>query len=244
MVLRNVMYLSISVFFLTASVCFVVGTHDFHSATGHLHGTLQNVDDTTGTVKDFVQFQAAQLKSDRYQRMIEASFQTPAIFNASGRTLNTQVLPAARDELRALGVTTNTLTGLIATIKDQTVPAANASLNELAGTLRGLSDLENKLGLTVADTDQLIAEISKQSGMTAEDVRKRLEDPRVDSLLDNLVGATGHVNGIVANGEKASEKWPEITEAIDKASQATAKASKYYWAARVVSLILGAFRLP
>jgi hypothetical protein len=202
------------------------------------------VDDTTGTVKDYVQFQTGQLRSDRYQRMIEASFETPAIFNASGRTLNRQILPAARDELRALGVTTTTLTSLIATIKDQTVPAANASLNELAGTLHGLSDLEAKVGLTVSDTNELIGEVSKQTGLTGEDVRKRLEDPRLDAVLENLASTTGHMNGIVANGEKASEKWPEITEAINKASQATAKASKFYWVARIVSLIIGALPLP
>ncbi|HEY6331735.1 MAG TPA: hypothetical protein VI756_20580 [Blastocatellia bacterium] len=241
---RNIMNMSIAVFFLTASVCTVVGTHDFHSATGRLHGTLENVDDATGSLKNYVAFQTAQLESDRYQRMIEASIQTPAIFNASGRTLNTQVLPAARDELRALGGATSALTSLINELKDNTVPAANASLSELTGTLKGLSDLEARLGLTVDDTNQLIAEVSKQSGMAADEIKRRLDDPRVDQLLDNLASTTGHLNGIVANGEKASEKWPAITDAINKASQASAKAAKFYWAARIVSLIVGALPLP
>ena len=236
---------------LVFAVCMVFVTHYIASVTGRTHGTLDNLDASTGTIKDtskvvgdYLTFETKQLQSDEYQRMIKASFETPGIFNASGRSLNKEVIPAARDELKAMAGATGDLSELIAEIRDKSIPAATSDLVELRGALHGLNDLEGKLGLSIDDTDELVKEISKQTGLASDEVIKRLRDPRVDQVMDNLVSTTGHINGIVANGEDASAKWPEITEAINKASQATAKASKYYWAARIVSLVIGAFRLP
>ncbi|HEY6328668.1 MAG TPA: hypothetical protein VI756_04980 [Blastocatellia bacterium] len=243
--------LAIGIAALAIATCAGITTHYVGSVTGRMHGTLDNLDDATGSMKttskvvgDYLAFETEQLRSDEYQRMIKASFQTPAIFNASGRSLNTQVLPAARDELKALGGATNGLNDLIAELREKTVPAATDDLNELNGMLAGLSDLEQRVGLSIGETNKLIAEVSRQTGLTTDAVIKRLQDPKIDATLANLADATGHVNGIVANGEEASKKWPAITEAINHASQVASKAAKFYWAARIVSLIVGALPLP
>ena len=124
------------------------------------------------------------------------------------------------------------------------IPQATADLKALEADLTGVVDLEKRVGLSLDDTDTLLKEVSKQTGLALDQVVVRLRDPQIDASLKSLSEGAASIATIAMNGAQASKEWPALFVAIRKASETGAKAAKFYWAARVISLLLGAFRLP
>jgi hypothetical protein len=253
---KAIMFCAWAICAIACAVAAIEIAHQTHLRGQDLAAMSGNIKNTTADIADYVHAEKDDLQSPAGKEA-QLLAQTAGISEG----LQKQVIPAAAASFRQLGnastkmsATTAESAGhvndLIDQLKDKTtgigglIPQATADLQTLNANLKGLTDLEAKLGLSVDDTDKVIQSISAQTGLTAEAIRKRLADPNLDDILEHLSTSTDLLNGIIYNGKLASDRLPEVAEDIKKASDASAKFAKYYWMARIVSILLGAFKLP
>ena len=226
---------AIAVFFLTLAVCAIVVTHDFHSVTGEAHGPLASLNGAASDVAEYVRTEKARLEDPKNEKALDAAIQVGAVFNASGRLLNREVLPRLWKEIDSLHTGTDALTAF--------VQHSDASLNQ--GLLPALTKTANRFGVTIDELDHAIKIASDQTGLSLREIQRRMADPRWDALMDSLVdtgkhvdGTAAQVEGTMANVNKASANLPDIAESLSKIARTTSKFSKAYWLSRIISVFL------
>src|SRR5215472_16340092 len=205
---------AIAVFFVTLAVCAIVVTHDFHSVTGEAHGPLASLNGAASDVAEYVRTEKTRLEDPKNEKALDAAIQVGAVFNASGRLLNREVLPRLWKEIDSLHTGTDALTAF--------VQHSDASLNERdGGLLPALTKTANPFGVTIEELNQASKIASDQTGLSLKEIQRRMADPRWDALMDSLVDTSRHVDGTAAqvegtmtNVNKASANLPEMAESL------------------------------
>jgi hypothetical protein len=242
---------------ITLSSCLIVGTHDWHSLSGELHGTAVNLNGAAAQVegaagqingasaagRKYIDFQARQFESPAYQKWLAASLQMPAMFNATARSLNRETVPALNGEIADLRTATSNLATFISDTDKTTngekglIPAATAVLAAL--------------GTSTNDLDSVIKSSGDKLGIGLDQANKLLKDPGLQTFLDdlpkigsNLDSMTQELSAITGNLETASEYAPQVMELWVKMEKAASKWQKAYYLARILSLLLPIFFSP
>src|SRR5262252_5983829 len=94
--------LSSSILCLTLAICAAIITHNLRIGIHQLNDTLTDA-------KAYVHSEKDRLEDPKNAKALDAAIQAGAVLNASGRYLNTQLLPAG---LRTLNAATDTIAEL------------------------------------------------------------------------------------------------------------------------------------
>ena len=226
---------SIAAFFLTLAVCAIVATRDFHSITGEAHGPLTSLNGAASDVAEYVRTEKHRLEDPKNEKALDAAIQVGAVFNASGRLLNREVLPRLWREIDSLHTGTDAMTAF--------VQHSDASLNE--GLLPALTKTADRFGVTIDELDRAIKLASDQTGLSLQEIQRRMADPRWDALMDSLADTSKHVDGAsvqiegtMTNINRASANLPDIAESLSKIAKTSSKFAKAYWLSRIISVFL------
>jgi hypothetical protein len=235
---------SIAAFFLTLAVCAIVVTRDFHSVTGEAHGPLVSLNQAAGDVAEYVRTEKLRMEDPKNEKALDAAIQVGAVFNASGRLLNTQVMPRLWKEIDALHTGTDALTSFVHH-SDDSLNLESGLLPASTRLLTSLTKTADKFGVTVDELSAAIKIASDQTGLGLKEIQRRMADPRWDALMDNIVDTSKHVDGTAAqvegtmtNVNRASASLPDIADSLSKIAKTSSKFAKAYWLSRIISVFL------
>jgi hypothetical protein len=212
-----------------------------NAAVKQAEAAFGQTDRAARALADYVEFQTRQLRDPRNQKAIEASLATPAIYNATGRLINTQLIPEAKATLKDLNKSVKSLNHLVertdAQVNEQLLPAATLALNETAIAVKAY-------GLTAEKTSQAIEQLAKEGTITAQEARAFLQSPEWKAIWKNLETVTtetaetaANANTVTANLAEASKQAPGIAEDFRKFTQTTSGFRKFILAAMIVAAI-------
>lgn len=233
--MRNFCLAALGLLCITASVGLIVVVRDEHRTAGEIQATVAEVKMTASAWREYSQEEVAQLQSPRTQKAIEAAIEVGATAKASLLLVNKQLLPRTWKAVDSLRDATGRISDLTAhtdtQLNQQVMPG-------FADLIRNSIKLENQLGIDVEELGDAIKLTSQQTGLSLQEIQKRIADPRFDNILDSLAGTAGHLNGTTAEIEEASRKLPEIADALAKISTTSSRFSKAYWVARILSILV------
>jgi hypothetical protein len=242
---------STAAFFLTLAVCAIVATHDWHSITGELHGTLVTANGTVGDIAAYVHAEKMRIEDPKNQKAIDAAIQLGAVFNGSGRLLNKEVLPRLWSEIDALHAGTDNL-ALFVKHSDDSLNRQGVPFLTPPGVLPAAAMTISKFGVTTDALNQAIDQVVSTTGVARDEVLRKMNDPRFGELLDEAValarktnatmdqvdGTMTEVHATAGNVETASEQLPDIAASLAKIAKTTSQFSKAYWLSRIISVFL------
>jgi methyl-accepting chemotaxis protein len=140
------------------------------------------------------------------QKAIDAAIQTAAVFNGTGRLINTRLIPQAMKMLDGLTESTASLNRMIqATDNSVNAGIAPEAVRSLQSSGEALKQLSTAL-----------QEVSGRANASLDDIHSILSDPAWATSLDSIQSATQNVSGITTELEKASQEMPEITKSINQ----------------------------
>lgn len=195
-----------------------------------LRGATENLRNTSKEFNDYWVAQRAVIESDKNQKAIEAAIQAGGTFKATGKMINTLVIPAILRQLEASTVTTHKLSE----VADEATGVARAGKALVAGAaeevntkllpeitagvqrLNKLTDVVEQLSQgTGASVQQVLGAINQlvQSGdVTVQTLNQRLADPRLDELVAAAVGTVQHAQGVASSLDTAAAEIPPLVK--------------------------------
>lgn len=190
-----------------------------------LRGTTTNV---RATSAEFQQYWAAQRKvveSDKNQKAIEAAIAVGATYQATGRLINTMIIPAAIKQLQAGTVATQKLSEVVdsgnrfvlhmdANVNDKLLPEIVAGVQGLNKLTSSIDLLAQGIGVSVDNVISALNQLVKTGDITVQMLNLRLADPKLDELITAAVAVAKHTEGIATNlGQTTAELPPIIKQA-------------------------------
>jgi len=176
--------------------------------------------------RDYTREQMERLRDPRNKKALDAVIQTAAVYNATGRLINTQVIPRAMATLDNLSASAESLNAMVqrtdASINNDLVPGATVTLQSTDAALEELT-----LGLSDAHI---------RANATLDEIRLLIADPALKSTLAEINRTTHHTAGIAADIDAATDHLPGIAEDLQKISNTSSRYSKALAIARVVAL--------
>jgi len=202
--------------------------------------TLAQTDRAANALADFAVFQTQQLQSERNQKAIEASLATAAIFNGTGRLINTKTIPEINKTIANINQSVELLNTFIArtdqNINADLLPAATVALNESAAAIKAF-------GLTAEKTSIAIEQLANEGKITAQEARAFLNSEEFKSIWSNLnkvslesAATSANITATTAQIAEASKQLPSVAADIKAFTATTSKFRK----AILVAMILGA----
>jgi hypothetical protein len=226
--------ISVTVLCITLAVCAVV-------LTWNIRIGIHNANDIGQDVKEYVHAEKATLEDPRNAKAIEAATQVGAVFNASGRLLNTQTLPRANKvldaltaEAVALKVTTDESTRQLR----QNGDSANGVLVAARSTVTVLGAVADKLGIDMGTLTLAIQKTSDTANLTVAEITKRVADPKFDEVLDGVLAAETSLTHVAGEVALASDRLPEIAADLRKVTKASGRFANAYWIAKILAILL------
>jgi len=173
---------------------------DLRSSAKEASATMAEARLAVSEVRVYSREQLARLRDPRNSKAIDAAIQTAAVFNGTGRLINTQLIPRAMKTLDGLAESTASLNRMI----QQTDRSLNAEI--VPETVRSLQSGDEALKELLA----ALREASERANASLDDIHSLLSDPAWTASLDSIQSATENVSEITAELEKASKAMPEI----------------------------------
>ena len=213
--------------------------------TQELRGASQNIKNSTARADQYLDQQLDLIQSDAYQKSLKASFDTGAVYNATGRLINTQIIPRAMKDLdradgflAALTVNSERLSTLIA----NTDRSVNQSLlPQATSLLAALTDDAEKFGLSVVTFDRMLIAVSEKANLALSDIVALVGSPEWHDALKSVAVTAENVALVTAKADLtmesirlAMERAPSIAESVDKIAKTS---SKYQRALLIVGII-------
>ncbi len=205
--------------------------HDIRSAAKETAATMTEAKAAVSELRDYSREQLARLRDPRNSKAIDTAIQTAAVFNGTGRLINTQLIPRAMKTLDGLAESTASLNRMI----QETDHSVNAEIAPEA--VRALQSSDEALKeLTVT-----LQEVSERANTSLEDIHGLLSDPAWAASLDSIQSATENVSGITAELEKASQQMPEITNSINQIASTSSRYRRWILLSQIFSAVARAF---
>ena len=208
--------------------CVQIGllARDLRQATARAGETIVEARLAITDARDYTREQMERLRDPRDKKALDAAIQTAAVYNATGRLINTQVIPRAMATLDHLSASAESLNAMVqrtdASINNDLVPGATVTLQSTDAALEELT-----LGLSDAHI---------RANSTLDEVRLLIADPAWKATLAEINRTTHHTAGIAADIDAATDHLPGIAEDLQKISNTSSKYSKALAIARVISL--------
>lgn len=218
-----------------------------------LRSTTTNLRDTSREFHDYWSAQREVLESTKNQKAVEAALAVGATYQATGRLINTQVIPAILRQLEAGTLTTHKLSevadeatgvaragralvaGAAEEVNTKLLPEITAGvqgLNRLTGVVEQLSQG------TGASAQEVLGALNHtvQSGdLTVQILNQKLADPKLDDLVTQVVETMRHTKGVAKNVEDTTAEFPPI-------ARWARKVQKPITFAQLISILVGIFK--
>ncbi len=204
---------------------------DMRSAARETTATMAEAKATISELRDYSREQLARLRDPRNSKAIDAAIQTAAVFNGTGRLINTALIPRAMKTMDGLAESIASLNRMIqATDHSVNVKIAPEAVRSLQSSDAALKELSI-----------VLKEASGLANASLDDIHAILSDPAWAASLDSIQSATENVSGITAELEKASEQMPEITNSINQIASTSSRYRRWILLSQIFSAVARAF---
>jgi len=197
-------------------------------------GASAIIDEAKGAVSELRNYsreQLARLHDPRNSKAIDAAIQTAAVFNGTGRLINTQLIPRAMKTLDALAESTASLNRVIRAT-DHSVNAEIAP--EAVRSLQSANSTMGQLSIALQDTRE-------RANAGLDDIHQLLSDPAWAASLDSIQSATENVSRVAAELEKASKEMPEIAQSVNQIASTSSRYRRWILLSQIFSAVARAF---
>lgn len=199
-----------------------------------LRGATENLRNTSKEFNDYWVAQRQVLESTKNQKAVEAALAVGATYQATGRLINTQVIPAILRQLEAGTLTTHKLlevadeargmasagkalvSGVEKEVNSQLLPEITAGVQELNKLARMVERLAEGTGASVQEVIGALNHLVAMGDVTVQTVNQRLADPKLDELLAAAVGTVQHTQGVATSLDIAAAEIPPIVKSARK----------------------------
>jgi len=221
--------LTMALFFMTSSILLI-------SVRPRVVRVLDETALTVQTVREAAQLEAALLKDPRNRKAIEAGLQTLAVYNATGRLINRQVIPRAMKVLDEVEGSVRQMRMLTQDVNSN----LNVLLPEIAATAKTLN-------VSVESVGAALVEITKEGKLTVEDIREIVSDPSWREALASIAVSsknaeqiTSNITGITENLEKTTAEMPSIAKSVEQIAKTSSKYRKALVLAQIIAVLTAA----
>jgi hypothetical protein len=204
---------------------------DMRSAAKETSATMAEAKAAVAELRDYSREQLARLRDPRNSKAIDAAIQTAAVFNGTGRLINTQLIPRAMKTLDGLAESTASLNRMIQAT-DHSVNVEIAP--EAARSLQSSNEALKELSITLQET-------SGRANTSLDDIHHLLSDPAWAESLDSIQSVTENISGITAELEKASQQMPEIARSVSQIASTTSRYRRWILLSQIFSAVARAF---
>jgi len=188
-----------------------------------LRGTTENLRNTSKEFNDYWVAQRQVLESTKNQKAVEAALAVGATYQATGRLINTQVIPAVLAQLRSSTAATDRLEGLVGEgsrlvadtntrVNQELLPEIVAGTKSVTKLVDGVNVIAQGTGASVEQVIGALNHLVAMGDVTVQTVNQRLADPKLDDLVTAALSTTQHAAGITANLDAATAELPPITK--------------------------------
>jgi hypothetical protein len=204
---------------------------DLRSAAKEAAATMSEAKAAVSEIRDYSREQLARLRDPRNSKAIDAAIQTAAVFNGTGRLINTQLIPRAMKTLDGLAESTASLNRMI----EATDHSVNAEIApEAVHSLQSSNEALKELSVT-------LQEASGRANASLDDIHSILSDPAWTASLSSIQSTTENVSGITAELEKASQQIPEIAHSVNRIASTTSRYRRWILLSQIFSAVSRAF---
>jgi hypothetical protein len=204
---------------------------DVRSAAKETTATMAEAKAAVSELRDYSREQLARLRGPRNSKAIDAAIQTAAVFNGTGRLINTQLIPRAIKTLDGLAESTASLNRMVQatdnSINSEIAPEAVRSLQSSDAALKELSTA--------------LQEASERANALLDDIHAILSDPAWAASLISIQSTTENVSGITAELEKASQQMPEIAQSVSQITSTSSRYRRWILLSQIFSAVARAF---
>jgi methyl-accepting chemotaxis protein len=204
---------------------------DMRSAAKETTATMAEAKAAVSELRDYSREQLARLRDPRNSKAIDAAIQTAAVFNGTGRLINTALIPRAMKTLDGLAESTASLNKLIQatdhSVNAEIAPEAVRSLQSSDAALKELSTA--------------LQEASGRANASLDDIHSILSDPAWSASLDSIQSTSENVSGITEELGKASQQIPEITKSINQIASTSSRYRRWILLSQIFSAVARAF---
>lgn len=204
--------------------------------------TAADVRQVTHTAADWFEAERERASSPKNAKALDAAIQAGAVFNATGRLLNTQTIPRFNREMDALTAMTGRLDSFIVAT-DQRVNGADGLLVSVTALVNGLARTADRFGVTVEEINAAVRMASEKTGLSLDALYSLLSRPEWLETLKHLDGTAANVETVTANAAKASEQMPSIAASLEKIAKTSSRFTKITLIANVIATLARAFIL-
>lgn len=212
----------------------------------------QNVKNSTARADQYIDAQLDLIQSEQYQKSIKAGLETGAVYNATGRLINTQVIPRAMKDLDRLdgllaALTVNSQT--LSTFITNTDRSVNQSLlPQATDLLAALTKDADRFGVSLDTFNKMLVLVSEKASMTLDEVLALVSSPEWELALQglnltmaNVASATGKADASIEQIRLALLKAPSIAESLEKIAKTSSRFAKATILANIISVLARAF---
>lgn len=203
--------------------------HNLNETAKELTNITQEIKQLVGETHTYTSSQIKNLESQ--QKSINASIQAVAVFNGTGRLINTSVIPRINKTLDSLNSSVVSL--------DAMVKHTDSSINE--DLIPQLTDTAKAFNINALELNSAIKEISAQTSLTIQETRAIISSDEWKEVLKNISSTTSHVDAIAGNVEETTDRMPEIAALVEKMMKTTSKYQKALILSQIFSFIARAF---
>lgn len=245
MSLDHLKQIAITVLSLSATVLVCIAIYYAVTLGPKVRETVSNVNRTSLALADYAEAQTADFRSEAYQKRIKQGFEVGRDASITIAKFNRTTIPrinGAVDEFTArlhdLRQPTVELTRSASNLADF-IAATDTSVNR--DLLPPIAVLATKLGTTADETNAAIKMAADKAGVSLDEMNRRLADPRIDKLLDQMVATGQNVQETSAEIREAAKKAPTIATSLDKIARESSRLARVTLIANIIGTLGRAF---
>jgi hypothetical protein len=201
-----------------------------------LRQTIQEATQATAETKEIIKevhtYTSVQIKNlESQQRAINASIQAAAVFNATGRLLNTSVIPRVNKTLDSLNESVLSVNTMV----------KNTDKNINVDLLPQITETAKSFNISIESLNLAIISITKNSDLTFAQINDTMASAEWKTVLKEVASTTEHIDNIAGNIEKTTDRMPAMAELIEKMMRTTSKYQKAVILSQIISAVIRAF---
>lgn len=241
-ILTALLLASLTALVITCLVVIVQARRDVLGVIAEVKAAAVETRAAAASVRQFADFQSAQLRSDGNQKVIRQSLAVGAAFVGVARSINTSTLPALSSAIGEFRQANQELTSLInltnKSLNGQLLPEATRATASLNRAIEGTA---KTLNASVSSTSAAVEKLIASGVLTAEQATALLSDPHWKTALANLETSTAslaassaNVAAMTSSGAEASKELPQIAKDVQAFTAQQSKYGKIVILARII----------